>query len=178
LPECPCHVDPYSRCSHCSSSFPLVSPTPRPFAWPTWARRAGGVGGRRCDAEGQCSSAAEDLRRPAGGGYLGLGLAAKLSFFSPYVRVRQQLTGAQGLPMTSYTSVMPGLQFSILETVHLWAGTGYLVIATSEGRSNTELPFDTWLTYDVGLSLAFGGWRQAEAKQRWRERERRQARAR
>lgn len=142
------------------------------------AGAGGGVGGRRCDAEGQCSSAAEDLRRPAGGGYLGLGLAAKLSFFSPYVRVRQQLTGAQGLPMTSFTSVMPGLQFSILETVHLWAGTGYLVITTSEGRSNTELPFDTWLTYDVGLSLAFGGWRQAEAKQRWQQRERRRARAR
>lgn len=130
-----------------------------------------GVGGHYCDAEGKCSSAAQDLRRAAGGGYLGLGVGAKLSFFSPYLRVRQQLTGAQGVPMTSYTSLMPGVQFSILETVHLWAGTGYLVIATREGK-----PFSGWLSYDVGLSLAFGGWRQAEAKQRWQQRERRRAR--
>lgn len=132
-----------------------------------------GVGGRVCNDSAECSAPGQNLRRPAGGGYLGVGIGARIHFFSPYLRARQQLTGARDVPMTGYTTVLAGVQFAIFDSLHLWAGTGFLYVVTSEGRSNIELPRGTWLAYDVGLSLTFGGWRQREALERhWQRRAR------
>lgn len=133
-----------------------------------------GVGGTRCDDESSCSRPEQDLRRPAGGGYVGMGFGAKIHFFSPYLRVRQQLTGARDVPMTSYTSALGGVQFAILESLHLWLGTGFLYVVTTEGHDNLEVPTGGWLTYDAGLSITFGGWRQREAL-RWKSQRRARA---
>ncbi len=137
-----------------------------------------GVGGRTCDEDGSCSTPKENLRRPAGGGYLGLGIGGKIHFFYPYLRIRQQLAGARDIPMTSYSTAMAGVQFSIVETVHLWAGTGFIYVVTTEGWNNLQLPLGGWLTYDVGLSITFGGWRQREALEQQRQRRERRERER
>ncbi len=138
-----------------------------------------GVGGTKCDAERLCSGPAQDIRRAAGGGYVGLGLGAKIHFFSPYLRIRQQLSAAEGVPLTSYTSALIGAQFALFESVHLWAGTGVLYLVTSEGNDNVESGFfGGWLTYDVGVSIAFGGWRQREALEQQSQRRARRGQAR
>jgi hypothetical protein len=111
-----------------------------------------------------------EARRPAGGGYYGLGLGYRIHFFTPYLRARQQLTGARDVPMTAYTTVVVGMQFAILDTLHFWGGTGFRYVTTSEGGSNLEIPRGGWLTYDIGLSLTFGGWRQREALERHEQR--------
>ena len=69
-------------------------------------------------------------------------------------------------------SMRDALQFAIFETLHFWCGTGFRYMITSEGRTDLEFPRGAWLTYDVGLSLTFGGWRQRDALERQAKRRR------
>lgn len=106
-----------------------------------------GVGGRRCNEDGVCESTYEDFRRPAGGGYFGVGLGGKIKFFSPWLRLRTQATAAEGVPITSISTAMAGLQFSIVSLAHLYAGTG-LVLLTNQNI--TQL---AWVPIAAGLSF-------------------------
>jgi hypothetical protein len=106
-----------------------------------------GVGGRRCDEDGDCESTFEDFRRPAGGGYLGLGVGGKLEFFALWLRLRTQATAASGVPITSITTGLLGFQFSIASLAHIYAGTGGLLV------SNENI---TWFGfYPVSGGLSF-----------------------
>ncbi|NVB37317.1 hypothetical protein G6O69_05705 [Pseudenhygromyxa sp. WMMC2535] len=105
-----------------------------------------GVGGRRCDDEG-CDDDAADFRRPAGGGYLGVGLGGKLAWFSPWLRLRTQVSVAEEIPVTSTTTAMAGLQFSIAEVAHIYVSSGGYLIA------NRELTRLGWFVVDGGLSF-------------------------
>lgn len=91
-----------------------------------------GVGGLVCDDAVNCSSQAANLRRPAGGAYLGLGIGAKIKWFSPWLRVRSQVSGAEGTPVTSISSAIAGVQFDITELAHVYAGAGGGVLVTPE----------------------------------------------
>jgi hypothetical protein len=106
-----------------------------------------GVGGRRCDEEGECESTYDDFRRPAGGGYLGLGIGGKIKFFSPWLRLRTQATAAAGVPITSITSGLLGLQFSIASFAHIYAGTGGALII------NDQITWFGWYPVSGGLSF-------------------------
>jgi hypothetical protein len=106
-----------------------------------------GVGGQRCDAEGNCESTTEDWRRPAGGGYLGVGIGGKIKWFSPWLRARTQASGAEGVPVTSITTAHAGVQFSIARLAHIWLGTGaYLLV-------NENIRGWGWNYVDAGLSF-------------------------
>lgn len=106
-----------------------------------------GVGGRRCDDEGSCESTYDDFRRPAGGGYLGLGIGGKIEFFSPWLRLRTQATAATGVPITSITTGLIGLQFSIASIAHIYAGSGGVLII------NEEFNWIGWYPVSGGLSF-------------------------
>lgn len=106
-----------------------------------------GVGGRRCDDEGVCEDTYADFRRPAGGGYLGLGIAGKIKFFSPWLRLRTQATAAQGVPITSITTGLLGLQFSIASLAHIYAGTGGALVV------NENTSWFGWYPVSGGLSF-------------------------
>jgi hypothetical protein len=107
-----------------------------------------GVGGRRCnDDEEDCESTYEDFRRPAGGGYLGLGIGGKIKFFSPWLRLRTQATAAEGVPITSITTGLLGLQFSIASLAHIYAGTGGALII------NENITWFGWYPVSGGLSF-------------------------
>jgi hypothetical protein len=108
-----------------------------------------GVGGQRCssDATAPCESTAQDFRRAAGGGYLGIGVGGKIKFFYPWLRLRTQATAATGVPFTSLTTAMFGLQFSIAKLAHIYAATGVYLFA------NREITWSDWLPIDAGLSF-------------------------
>jgi hypothetical protein len=106
-----------------------------------------GVGGRRCDDEGDCESTLENFRRPAGGGYAGLGVGAKIKFFSPWLRLRTQATAAVGVPITSITTGMFGLQFSIASLAYIYAGTGVVLV------TNENITWFGWFPVAGGLSF-------------------------
>lgn len=106
-----------------------------------------GVGGNRC-VDSVCESPALDWQRPAGGAYFGLGIGGKLAWFWPWLRVRTQVSGAEGVPVTSLTTAMIGVQFSISSLAHLYAGTGGFVIVNQEFG-----PAAGWMLIDGGLSF-------------------------
>jgi hypothetical protein len=109
-----------------------------------------GVGGQRCedDADGNpCESTFEDFRRPAGGGYFGLGIGGKIRFFSPWLRLRTQATAATGVPITSITTGLLGLQFSIASLVHIYAGSGGALVV------NENITWFGWYPVSGGLSF-------------------------
>lgn len=106
-----------------------------------------GVGGRRCDDRGVCESTHEDFRRPAGGGYLGFGLGGKIKFFSPWLRLRTQATAAERIPITSISTAMAGIQFSIASLAHIYAGTGVAFI------TNENIAEWGWIPIAGGLSF-------------------------
>lgn len=105
-----------------------------------------GVGGRRCDAEG-CESPAQNWRRPAGGGYFGIGIGGKIKWFSPWLRLRTQASIAEGVPITSLTTMGGGVQFSIASLAHIYLGTGAYFLA------NQNITFWGWGYIDGGLSF-------------------------
>ncbi|MFO7563321.1 MAG: hypothetical protein R6X02_11820 [Enhygromyxa sp.] len=105
-----------------------------------------GVGGHRCDAGG-CESAAQNWRRPAGGGYLGIGIGGKIKWFSPWLRLRTQASGAEGVPITSLTTAGAGVQFSIARLAHIYLGTGAYLLA------NENITWWGWNYVDGGLSF-------------------------
>lgn len=128
-----------------------------------------GVGGQRCDETGDCESREQNFHRPAGGGYVGLGLGGKFDFFSVWLRVRSQASGAEGVPITSLTTAMLGIQFSIANLAHIYVGSGGFVI-TNE-LLGTE---GGWLRIDGGLSFTIPTRRterlrqqQARARKGW-----------
>lgn len=122
-----------------------------------------GAGGRECEGN-DCSVPPDALRRVAGGGYLGLGLGYEVrDWFSPWVRARSQLSAAHGVPFTSLTTALLGVQFSISQTVHLWAGTGGYFVATPQYTGGG------WFTVNGGLSLTLATPR-AEARRAHRAR--------
>lgn len=106
-----------------------------------------GVGGRRCNDDDECESTYDDFRRPAGGGYLGLGVGGKIKFFSPWLRLRTQATAAAGVPITSITTGLLGVQFSIASLAHIYAGTGGALII------NENVTWFGWYPVSGGLSF-------------------------
>jgi hypothetical protein len=107
-------------------------------------------GGAGAGVGGPCSSEDEPCvpwSRPAGGGYLGLGIGGKIKWFSPWLRVRTQLSVAEHVPYTSYTSALAGVQFSIGELAHLYLGTGTYLLAF---QGDT---YWGWAYLDGGLSF-------------------------
>jgi hypothetical protein len=118
-----------------------------------------GVGGQRCNDEGVCESRAQDFRRPAGGGYVGLGLGGKIKWFWPWLRLRTQASGAQGIPITSLTTAMVGVQFSVASLVHIYAGTGGYLLA------NENLTYFGWFAIDGGLSFTIPTPRTTRARE-------------
>ena len=108
-----------------------------------------GVGGSECDDDG-CSEAAADLRRAAGGGYLGAGIGYRIAWFSPWLRTRTQLSVAASVPATSYTSLLAGVAFNILDLAHIYVGTGGVLFA------NARAQFVGWVPLNAGLSFTFG----------------------
>jgi hypothetical protein len=105
-----------------------------------------GVGGRRC-VEGVCESVEQNFRRPAGGGYLGLGVGGKFKWFSPWVRLRTQASAAEGVPITSFTTALAGVQFSIVKLAHIFVGTGGYLIANEQ--------FTNWGWFAVNGGVSF-----------------------
>jgi hypothetical protein len=105
-----------------------------------------GVGGTRC-TDGQCESSAQNWRRPAGGGYLGIGIGGKIKWFSPWLRVRSQASAAEGVPITSFTSFGGGVQFSIARLAHIYLGTAAYFVA------NEYISGWGWNYVDGGLSF-------------------------
>jgi hypothetical protein len=87
-----------------------------------------GVGGTRCEY-GICETNAQDWRRPAGGGYLGIGIGGKIKWFSPWLRLRTQLSAAEKIPVTSLTTAGLGVQFTINDFAHIYLGTGVYLLA-------------------------------------------------
>jgi len=108
-----------------------------------------GVGGRQCEGvDYECSDDSVNWRRPAGGGYVGIGIGGKIKWFSPYLRVRTQVSGAQGVDVTSLTTAGGGVQFSIARLAHIYVGTGVFLLA------NQPLgPIWGWGRIDGGLSF-------------------------
>jgi hypothetical protein len=106
-----------------------------------------GVGGRRCNDESICEGRYENFRRPAGGGYVGFGLGGKIKFFSPWLRLRTQATAAAGVPLTSISTGMIGLQFSIASIAHIYAGTGIALV------TNDAFTWYGWVPVAGGLSF-------------------------
>jgi hypothetical protein len=87
-------------------------------------------------------------RRPAGGGYVGIGIGGKIKWFSPYFRIRTQASAAERIPITSLTTAGVGVQFSIARLAHIYAGTGVFLLA------NESLgPIWGWGRVDAGLSF-------------------------
>lgn len=127
-----------------------------------------GVGGRRCNDEGECEGTYADFRRPAGGGYLGLGIAGKIKFFSPWLRLRTQATAAQGVPITSITTGLLGLQFSIASLAHIYAGTGGVLIV------NENIRWLSWYPVSGGLSFTIPTARTRRLREQSAELERAQ----
>jgi hypothetical protein len=105
-----------------------------------------GAGGVRCDNTG-CESTAQNFRRPAGGGYVGIGIGGKIKWFSPYLRLRTQASLAEGIPITSLSTATAGVQFSIRSLVHFYLGTGVYLLA------NQNTTFWGWGYVDGGLSF-------------------------
>jgi hypothetical protein len=123
-----------------------------------------GVGGQRCDDDG-CESQAQNFRRPAGGGYVGLGIGGKFDFFSLWLRVRSQASAAQGIPVTSLTTAMLGFQFSIAKLAHIYVGSGGLLIANEQIGT-----LGGWFRIDGGLSFTIPTARTERLRQQARAR--------
>lgn len=62
--------------------------------------------------------------RIAGGGYAGFGIGMNIKWFDLYARNRFQITTAKKIPTTIWYSAMGGTQFTIANTVKLYAGFG------------------------------------------------------
>jgi hypothetical protein len=114
-----------------------------------------GVGGaNRCDRS-ECER--DDMkwyRRPAGGGYLGAGGAARFGPISIYTRARAQLTGAENVPATQWASVFGGLHGHILDRADLWVGTAY-------AHYSNGLDSASGIVTEIGLGFRFSpylGW--------------------
>ncbi len=105
-----------------------------------------GVGGSRC-IDGECESSKQDWRRPAGGGYVGVGIGGKIKWFSPWLRLRTQASMAEGVPITSLTTALVGVQSSIRQLAHIDLGTGAYLL------SNEEVTAWGWTYIDAGLSF-------------------------
>ena len=106
-----------------------------------------GVGGNRCDADTECEPPRLDWRRPAGGGYLGLGVGGKIGWFWPWLRLRTQVSAANHVPVTSFTTAFLGVQFSVAEFAHLYLGTGGVHLV------NQHINTFGWQWFDAGLSF-------------------------
>lgn len=104
-----------------------------------------GVGGNGCESDDQNCS---DWRRPAGGGYVGIGVGGKIKWFSPYFRLRTQASVAEGIPITSLTTAGAGMQFSIARLAHIYVGTGVYLLANQPTGH-----FWGWGRIDGGLSF-------------------------
>lgn len=87
-------------------------------------------------------------RRSAGGGYAGIGIGGKIKWFSPYLRLRTQVSAAYGIPVTSLTTAGVGVQFSIARLAHIYLGTGAYLLA-----NRSMAPFWGWARIDGGLSF-------------------------
>ncbi|HVH99409.1 MAG TPA: hypothetical protein VM869_11875 [Enhygromyxa sp.] len=107
-----------------------------------------GVGGNQCEGTEDVDCDALNWRRPAGGGYVGIGIGGKIKWFSPYLRLRTQASVAEGIPVTSLTTAGVGVQFSIARLAHIYAGTGAFLLA-----NQSISPVWGWGRVDAGLSF-------------------------
>jgi hypothetical protein len=105
-----------------------------------------GVGGTRC-VNSVCDSPRMDWSRPAGGGYLGIGIGGKINWFSPWLRLRTQASVAKDVPITSITSAGAGVQFSIASLAHIYMGTGVYLL------TNQNVTHWGFAYFDGGLSF-------------------------
>lgn len=105
-----------------------------------------GVGGSD-DCDPIVETCMSSWRRPAGGGYLGVGIGGKIKWFSPWLRVRSQASLAEDVPLTSLTTLGGGVQFSIARLAHIYLGTGAYFLVNPYHR------FWGWSYIDGGLSF-------------------------
>lgn len=145
-----------------------VEPFNRPFAGKqvklTFDLEGGGgagVGGEHCwkvtDAEGNDSEECDGVGwrdRAAGGGYLGLGVGLNVAWFDLFVRERVQITAAQDVPPTLWSTSVLGAQATIVGHVKLYIAGGYWLydnLRNTPGAANDD---GFWLA-ELGLSVQF-----------------------
>lgn len=85
-----------------------------------------GAGGTACRRGPlRCTVDTENWHRhAAGGAYVGFGGALRWRIPSLWLRARTQLTGAAGIPATSWNSMLGGIEFAIGPAFALWVGYG------------------------------------------------------
>jgi hypothetical protein len=90
-----------------------------------------GVGGsiycgeRKDDCKGSYHEDTRDYtERFAAGGYAGVGLGYRWTWFGVFLRGRYQLTGATNVPLTQWPSFAAGPQFTIFDRVYIYAAGG------------------------------------------------------
>lgn len=85
----------------------------------------GGAGGSQCD-QGRYDRCDRInwYDRLAGGAYAGFGGALRWRIPAVYTRLRAQVTGAQGVPTTAWTSWSSGVELRFVDRVSLWTGVG------------------------------------------------------
>ena len=106
-----------------------------------------GVGGSNGDCDPSYETCPSGWQRPAGGGYLGIGIGGKIKWFSPWARIRTQASLAKDIPITSLTTAGVGVQFSIGRLAHIFLGTGtYFMI-------NQRQSWWGWAYLDGGVSF-------------------------
>lgn len=116
-----------------------------------------GVGGEDCREEGHPELGGETCdninwkNRPAGGGYLGLGLGLKVGLFDLFARGRLQLTKAQSAPLTMWSTALLGSQWTIARRLKLYVGAGAFRFDDQDNPHNSEDGF----LFESGLSLLF-----------------------
>ncbi len=97
---------------------------------------------------GFVSDGKTNLERTALGGYAEVGLGYRMSdLFSPFVRSRFQVSTAEGLPVTLFTSALAGIDFTF--------GPVALYLAGGFAGYENEVDGNWGFMADAGLSLRF-----------------------
>ena len=86
------------------------------------------------------------LDRTAGGGYVGGGIGAQISWFSLYGRARVEVTTAENVPTTTWPTASVGAEFNIHKRAALTLAAGYI------GYINTSDQVHGWF-YQMGVTF-------------------------
>jgi hypothetical protein len=98
------------------------------------------------------------LDRTAGGGYVGFGIGAQISWFSLYGRARVEATTADNVPTTTWPTASIGAEFNIKKRAALTLAAGYI------GYVNASDQVHGWF-YQMGVTFFIDAWaRHGEAR--------------